>query len=176
MKKLLLIIALIVVALMALYFATSSSTQVVQNQSGGSKPDPTNATYVVEGEKVTFKNGLNNTEEQDGLTMESRVLETIAYGDLNADGEEDALALIAQSGGGSGTFVYVVVYVSGPVKYNGSNAIFLGDRISPQSLSVKNGVATVKYLDRKEDEPFSAEPTVSTTKQLVYKSGELAEK
>ena len=66
--------------------------------------------------------------------------------------------------------------MSGPVNYKGSIATFLGDRVAPESISISKGVVTIKYLDRKEDEAFAAEPTVSVTKQFIYKNGELVEK
>ena len=135
-----------------------TETDNTPRQNESFRPDPTNATFS-------------------GIEGEATMLEEKAYGDLNADGKIDAVVLLAESGGGSGVFIYAAAYVSGPVHYKGSNAVFIGDRIAPQSVSVSSsGTATVKYLDRKEDEPFAAEPTVPATLELVYKNGELVEK
>ncbi len=160
MKKLI-ILVLIVAAASWFFFMRGDSTKTVTDntpkQNEAFRPDPTNATFS-------------------GIEGEATLLEERAYGDVNSDGKIDTVVLLAESGGGSGVFIYAAAYVSGPVNYKGSNAVFIGDRIAPQSVTVSNGIATVKYLDRKENEPFAAEPTVPASKQFVYKNGELVEK
>ena len=79
-------------------------------------------------------------------------------------------------GSGSGTFIYAAAYLSGPVNYKGTEALFIGDRIAPQSVSISQGVVTVSYLDRKDDEPLSAEPTVSKNMQFVVRGGAFVER
>lgn len=141
------------------------------------QPDPSGATFSFDGEAVALVDGKGeSTDAFLGLVSTTELLDERAFGDLNGDSKDDVLVLLSQSGGGSGTFVYAAAFVSGPVGYKGSNAVFLGDRIEPTSISLSNGVATVTYLDRKEDEPFTAEPTVKTTKQFVYLGGEFQEK
>ncbi len=107
---------------------------------------------------------------------ETTILDAKGSGDINNDGKQDAVVLLSQSGAGSGIFIYAAAYVSGPLNYKGSNAVFIGDRISPQSVSISNGIITIHYLDRKPDEPYAADPTIPTTKQLIYQNGELVEK
>ena len=99
-------------------------------------------------------------------------MDKFAYGDINADNKNDIVLFLARYGGGSGIFIYLAAFVSGPVTYKGSNTVFIGDRVSPQSISVKNDVVTVKYLDRKEGEAFAAEPTVLISKQFIFNNGE----
>ena len=103
-------------------------------------------------------------------------MDKFAYGDLNADGKEDTVLLLTRYGAGSGIFIYLAAFTSGPVTYKGSKAIFIGDRIAPKSLSIKGDTVTVEYLDRKPDEAFATEPTVSASKQFTYKNGEFVEK
>lgn len=143
----------------------------------GFKPDPSSATFTFDNEPVTLSDGQAEvTDSAVGLVTETELQSERGYGDLNGDGKDDVVVFLTQSGGGSGTFVYAAAYVSGPVGYKGTNAIFLGDRIAPQSASISNKTATVNYLDRKDDEPFAAEPTVSVSQQFVYKNSELVEK
>lgn len=142
-------------------------------------PDPSNATFIVEDEPVTLKNGKAVSELAPGSLSneETALTKDLAYGDINADGNNDTVTLLVQSGGGSGTFVYLVAYVSGNVGYKGSNAVFIGDRISPKSVTVsQSGVITLKYLDRKPSEAMAAEPTVPVTKTFDYKAGKLEER
>lgn len=157
MKKILIVL----ISLVLIWFFFIRETEIKtnpenKNTSASFKPEPVLSDFTdIEGE----------------LTL----LKERAYGDLNNDDKTDTAVLIAESGGGSGVFIYVASYVSGPVNYKGSNSVFIGDRISPKSLSITNGVVKVEYLDRKEDEPFAAEPTVPKTLELRYKNGELSE-
>lgn len=140
-----------------------------------SEPDPSNATFLIGGEKVTLKDGRSSRQfsPESAVTLETMLTDIIEYGDINNDSKNDTVAIIMQSGGGSGMFVYVVSYVSGNVDYEGSNAVLVGDRISPEELSIRNGVIYVTYLDRNEEEAFAAEPTVRTEIELIYKDGNL---
>lgn len=159
MRKLIILI-LIIIGVAVLYFWNSGPETSITNpsiQTQGFKPDPSGANFS-------------------GIEGEFSILDKKAYGDLNDDTKTDASVFLAESGGGSGVFIYVAAYVSGPINYKGSSAIFLGDRIAPQNISISNGMITVRYLDRKEDEPYAAEPTVSVTKTFVYKNGELEER
>ncbi|MEK7176118.1 MAG: hypothetical protein AAB695_01955 [Patescibacteria group bacterium] len=161
MKKL--FIAIIILAAAAFFYYMPNISLNVKNdgasktsQSGDFRPDPSSAVF----------SGVE----------EATVLENRAYGDLNNDGKTDVVVFLAESGGGSGVFIYAAAYVSGPINYKGSNAVFLGDRIAPQNVFIKNGIVTVSYLDRGPDEPFAAEPTFAVSKELVYRNGTLEEK
>jgi|SRR3989344_891753 len=170
MKKLLILI--LVFGGAYLYFTSSSpepEEKVVQEVN--KSPDASNATFIIEGDSVALRDGINLED-----SLETKLLPLKASGDLNFDTKNDTAVLLTQTGGGSGTFVYVAAYISGPVSYKSTNTIFLGDRISPQTISVSNGVIRVKYLDRKEDESFADEPTVEVTKELVVRDGALEEK
>lgn len=174
MKKLLGLAVLIAVVGAGWYFWHNRETAspAISVQEAGTRPDPSNATFVFDDGPVTLKDG-----ESSEPPVETNLTDKIAYGDVNADGKNDAVALIVQSGGGSGEFIYVAAYVSGNVAYKGSNAIFIGDRVSPQSIDInQDGSIRVTYLDRGPNEPMSAEPTILTTKYYVYKSGNLEER
>ncbi len=177
MKKIITLI-IIIGAIGLLYYMRENSLndEIVtpSEKAGGTfRPDPSSATFIFDDETVTLSKGRNTNDES---AEETALLDEIAYGDLNADGKEDTVVLLARSGGGSGVFIYVAAYVSGPVNYKGSNAVFLGDRIAPSNISIANGVVTVSYLDRREDEALAAEPTIEVTKKFVYRNGELEER
>lgn len=178
MKKLFLFI--IVIAGLAFFFLwDSSDTQPAQNEEQTSfQPDPANASFTFDDGPVTLSNGSGekSSYENSGFFETVELLKEKAVGDLNADGKSDTVVLLARSGGGSGVFIYIAAFVSGPVSYRGTDALFIGDRVSPESVSIANSIATLKYLDRKTNEPFAAEPAVPTTKQFVYKNGEFVER
>ncbi len=154
----------------------TTGSSATQTNNSGSHPDPKNATFQFEDSAVTLKNGSNQTPVPDSAMVEQTDLsDVVGYGDLNNDSKEDTGVILVQSGGGTGVFSYVAGYISSPTGYKGTNTLFLGDRISPKSVVVKNGVMTVTYLDRKPTDPFSTDPTISTTKTFKIKSGELVD-
>ena len=181
MKKLLLII--IILGIIALLFTWKGDTEtnptnIPGNEVRNENPDPSNATFIFDDEPITLLNGRSERPLAPGsaLVEETAILGTIAYGDLNADDKEDAALLLLRSGGGSGSFIYVALFISGPITYKGTDAIFIGDRVSPQNISINNGIVTVKYLDREEDEAMAAEPTVSVSREFIYKDGSFEER
>ncbi len=89
-----------------------------------------------------------------------------AVGDLNGDGVPDVAFIFTQSGGGSGTFYYVVAALKEVQGYQGTNAVLLGDRIAPQTTEIKDGQLIVNYADRKPNEPMTAQPSVGVSKYL----------
>jgi len=177
MKKLLILVIILALAGTLIYLFqdkfVSSEPDTSENETG---PDPSSATFIFDESSVTLSDGKNDEEDENGFLAETRLLEDRASGDLNGDGREDTAVVLARSGGASGVFIYIAGFVSGPVSYKGTNAIFVGDRIAPESISIKGGVVSLTYLDRGEDEPFSAEPTIERTKQFVYRNGEFVER
>ena len=184
MKKLTLIIIVIIAVIALFYFLTHDRSPVGQtptsssSENGTFHPDPSNATFTFDDGPVTLSGGQSEraVAPDSAFVEEIDILDKFAYGDLNTDNKTDTALLLSQYGGGSGTFVYVAAFVSGPVTYRGSKVFFLGDRIIPQSIAINNGVITVKYLDREPDEIMSVEPTISVSKQFVYLNGELVER
>jgi len=157
----------------------SNQDPVGQEISNGSfQPDPSNATFMFDEGAITLSQGkFSRLFTSNSAIREETTLTSIrGYGDINNDTKNDTLAILVQSGGASGVFIYLAGYVSGPVTYKGTNAVFLGDRITPQSISINKGLVTIKYLDRKEGEPFAAEPTIPIQKTFEYKSGVLTER
>ncbi|MHB1330500.1 MAG: hypothetical protein ACYCY6_00840 [Minisyncoccota bacterium] len=142
------------------------------------EPDPSNATFRIGGEAVTLENGRSSKQfsPSSAVTLDTILTDIITYGDINDDSKNDTVAIIMQSGGGSGMFVYVVAYVSGNVNYEGSNAVLIGDRVSPEELSINNGVISITYLDRDPSEALAVEPTIRKELELVYKGGNLEER
>jgi len=182
MKKI--VFAVVIVGVIIGYFvirdsySTDKTGTPVISENGVFHPDPSNATFTFDDEAITLSAGRNERSIAPGsaLVEETILLDKFAYGDINADGKEDTVLFLARYGAGSGTFIYLAAFVSGPVTYRGSKATFIGDRISPQSISISRGIVTVEYLDRGPDEALVAEPTVRVSKQFVYKNGEFQEK
>lgn len=142
--------------------------------------DPQNATYLIEGKEVTLVNGV---AEQEAAPGSATKVVTKYFGnsvdiDLNSDGLMDSAFLLTQDGGGSGTFFYVAAAVNNAGSTQGTNAIFLGDRIAPQSTNVdpNNPVQfIVNYAERKASDPMSAQPSVGVSRTFKFENGTLVE-
>lgn len=138
-----------------------------QKQAPAGK-DPANAEYRIEGESVQLVEGMS---EMPAVPDSAEKVITQYFGnevrtDLDGDGRDDAVLILTQSRGGSGTFFYVVAALNTERGYVGSEALLLGDRIAPQTTEVsKNpshkGVVVVNYADRAEDEPMTAQPSIA---------------
>ena len=176
MKKTIVIIFILAAAVL-LYtmrdkFPTEEARTSQVSENGLFRPDPSSATFAFDDGPITLSMGRN-----EGASGEETILlNKFAYGDINADGKEDTALLLARYGAGSGTFLYLGAYISGPVTYRGSKVTYIGDRIAPQSISIKQGVVTVEYLDRRPDEALAAEPTVLISRQFTYRAGEFEER
>ena len=142
--------------------------------------DPQNATYLIDGKEVTLVNGV---AEQEAAPGSASKIVTNYFGnavdiDLNADGLMDSGFILTQDGGGSGTFFYVAATINQAGSTQGTNAIFLGDRIDPQSTNVDTGNPAqfiVNYTERKASEPMSAQPSVAVSRTFKLESGTLVE-
>lgn len=94
-----------------------------------------------------------------------------AKGDLDADGMDDSAFIITKDEGGSGTFYYIGVAFKTSTGHLRTNPIFLGDRISPQTTEIRNGIIVVNYADREEGEPMTARPSVGVSKYFRTVNG-----
>lgn len=129
------------------------------------------AEYLIDGQKIKLENGVSEIS----IPGSTAKIITTYFGnevrhDLNDDGREDAVFLLTQTKGGSGTFFYVVSALYMPSGYIGSDAVLLGDRVSPQTTeidenetavgSIRKNVIVVNYADRKPGEPMTAPPSI----------------
>jgi len=91
------------------------------------------------------------------------VTDFIARGDLNDDGEDEAVAIIAENYGGSGTFVFLAVY-----QYLNEEAVFLAsifldDRPIINHLYVEDDEVIVDAIVHNRNDPMCC-PTLATTR------------
>ncbi|HNW94915.1 MAG TPA: hypothetical protein PKW57_04000 [Anaerolineaceae bacterium] len=139
-----------------------------------------NGTYFIDNQPITLVNGVSETELAPGSASK---LVTRFFGnqveiDLNADGLLDSAFLLQQENGGSGIFYYVVAAIKTENGYLGTNAIFIGDRIAPQSTSIDPNNPSqfiVNYADRNANEPMSTIPTIGVSRTFKFENGSLVE-
>src|SRR6185437_1787599 len=147
---------------------------------GGKQPvafDPLNATYAIDGQPVVLVNGKASVPAAPGAAS---MVTTSAFGepvmgDLNGDGTQDAALMLVQDSGGSGTFYYAAAALHVTTGTQGTNAVFLGDRIAPQNIEIQNGEIIANYADRKPGEPMTDQPSVGVSKYLMLQGNTLVE-
>lgn len=133
--------------------------------------DPRNATYSIDGEPFTLVDGVAETETAPGSASKTvtRYFGNEVTLDLNDDGRDDSVFLLTQETGGSGTFYYVAAALNTEDGYVGSDTLFLGDRIAPQStVRGQHKIVIVNYADRAPGEDFSVAPSVGNSIWLLF--------
>lgn len=160
------LILLVYVLIAGSQFLSSNKGDLNKNEI---KFDARNSSFLVDGELVSLKNGAYKSDKQKIVTQ---YFGNEAIGDLNGDNLPDTAFLITQDTGGTGTFFYVVVALKKDDGYKTTNAIYVGDRISPQTTEIHSDSKKlyVNFAERRPDEPMTAEPTIGTTLFLKINS------
>jgi hypothetical protein len=94
---------------------------------------------------------------------------------MDDDGDEDGALMLSHDPGGSGTFFYVAVAINRNGQYQGSNAVFLGDRIQPLTLTIRDGLLAARYADRRLGETMTTPPSVPTLRHMMLTNHTLSE-
>lgn len=137
---------------------------------------PASATYVIGGESITVRDGRAELGVDSATRIETRIWDASTKGDLDGDGADDTVVILAQNSGGSGIFYHVAVALNFEEGFKGTNAFLLGDRIAPQTTEIGAGEIIVNYADRYPWEAFAARPSVGKSRYLFLENGELKEK
>ncbi len=163
--------------LLSLAGCAGSSTPPQITEARSQRADPGNTTYRIEGQAVRLVDGRALTEILPGAASKTitRVFGQPVYGDLDGNGETDAALVLVQTGGGSGIFYYAAAALNAEGAWRGTSAVFLGDRIAPEDITIKEHLIIVTYSDRRRDDPMTAPPTVGVTKYLSVEDGKLEE-
>jgi len=148
-----------------------------ENNGGNLSADYKNAAYIIEGQPITLEGGKAEIllDQSSVSKISVQYFGNEAFGDLDGDGVPDAAFLLTQTGGGTGTFYYAVAALKTPDGYQGTNGIFIGDRIAPQATEIKNRQVIINYAERNPGEPMTAKPSVGVSKYLEVVFGELQE-
>ena len=96
-------------------------------------------------------------------------------GDLDADGITDAAAITIEDPGGSGNFRYLHALLNEEGDLHDGDAVFLGDRIRVEGVSIHEGVITVALLDRPPGAPFAEAPSILVIRRFRLAGETLAE-
>lgn len=136
-----------------------------------------NTSYIIDGTPVALVNGAAQAQIASG-TAEMQTTRYLGYqsnADLTGAGRLDYVFILTQDTGGSGLFYYLAVALATDQGFQGTNTVFLGDRIIPLSTAIHNGLITVNYTDRNPGDPFTAAPSAAVSRNFRIIDGSLAE-
>lgn len=175
MKKYLLGVA-VVMGAVAVFLLMGKPAEQPKTDLLPSGADPGNTTYLIDGEPILLTGGVHEkaAAPDSSSTVKTAIFSQPVIGDLNHDGHQDMALVLRQDMGGSGLFYYVAVALQNPdATAQGLNALFVGDRIAPQTLEIKDNVVIFNYAKRKSDEPMTAQPSVGVSFYAVVENGVL---
>ena len=137
--------------------------------------DPLNTTYTIEDRAVPLINGSFKVAAAPGsaLMIKATAFGRPLFGDLDHDGDADAVVVILYESGGSGTFYYIAAAINHNGRYKGTAGYLLGDRILIQSVNFRDGLVQAHYLDRRPGQPLSVPPTVDKRIRMRFSAGKL---
>lgn len=97
---------------------------------------------------------------------------TLANGDLDQDGIPDAVVVLAENSGGSGTFIYLAAVLNENGDPVNTSTILLRDRVQVQSLRVADDQIVVTVLTHAPEDPLCC-PTQQGTMKYRLNAGQL---
>ena len=138
-------------------------------------PDPSNATFKIEGDSVVLVNGRAEREAAPGSA--TKVTTALAVprvsGDVDGDGRLDTVVVLIYQPGGSATFFYVAALLNATGGVMTTPAVVLGDRIKVTGVKLDGRTIGVDVLDRTAGQPLTESPSVASTKRFVVDRGAL---
>lgn len=174
MNKILISIAALALMLVAGFYLINS--YIYEEKQTPSVTGHRDAEYRINGNVVRLVNGVSETEAAPGSASKivTRYFGNEVWKDLNGDGMEDVVFILTQTTGGSGTMYYAVAALATGSEYRGSEGIFLGDRIAPQTTESGPGNSVIiNYADRAQGESFAAQPSVGKSMRLILDTGSM---
>jgi hypothetical protein len=137
--------------------------------------DPSNATYILDGKYMRLRDGYFEVSAAPGSATKIRVsiIAEPVYGDIDKDGDKDAVMFLVFKPGGSATFYYVAAAIKTKAGFYGTTAALLGDRIKPLNLNIYNGMVVATYADRSPSQPMAAVPLIEKSTYMVFDEDQL---
>ncbi len=169
-------IGFIVVVLLALiYFVFFKSKPIaITPTNNSSDMDVKNISYTINNEtfSITFDLQDGKAESPIPESASKNILTMFGeptFGDVDADGDQDAAVLLVNETGGSGLFYYAALAIkNSDGSYQATNSLLLGDRIAPQTVEIRDGQIIYNYADRKPDESMTAQPSIGQSLYVQY--------
>ncbi len=164
-NQIIVLAGLIVFALSACQSQPKSNTSKTQNTIENTIK---NLSYTIEKEPVLLVDGAASQSivPNSASTVKTQLHLYEIY-DLNGDNKDDAVIILLQRSGGSGSFYYVSVALQLDEGFRTLDAVLLGDRIRPTTIALDSPHFVVEYMDRKPGQSMSEEPTVPVRQPFI---------
>ncbi len=128
-----------------------------------------NNSYTVGGQVFNLVNGKAEIAIENSNTKNTlNVFGEPVYGDLDKDGDNDAVLMLVNNPGGSGTFYYAVLAINNNGNYVATNTMLLGDRIAPQTINIQDAHAVYNFAERKGTDPMTTPPSIGKSVWIYY--------
>jgi hypothetical protein len=132
-----------------------------------------NLTYKIDGDSITLGDGRREFIPDVDKGFHEKAIAVFltdhAFGDLDSDGSNDAIAVLQVSDGGSGIYYHLATVFNdrGIAKQHG-RAYVLGDRLQFRSVSIQDGKVTVELMMHGPNDGLCC-PTQFRTLQFILK-------
>ena len=169
--------------LIIITFVLSSCNQVQNNNNNQEQiflEDLKNAEYPIDlfpTGSVRLEDGHFSEPAAPGSASMNRVFmeDTIAIGDINSDGKDDAASILIGSTGGTGAFYYLAASLNQDGHVIPVATTFLGDRIIVYDISIEKDNIHITYFVHAPDQPMAEEPTQKVEKTYKLEDKNLVE-
>ncbi|MEW6287000.1 MAG: Gmad2 immunoglobulin-like domain-containing protein [Chloroflexota bacterium] len=111
---------------------------------------------------VQLSDGVFSQGEAGGVDFTSVTMtDFIARGDLNGDGVDEYAAMVAENYGGTGTFVFLAVFIEAGEKFKFQTSVLVDDRPLVNELSISGGEIFLDATIHAANDPMCC-PTLRT--------------
>ena len=124
---------------------------------------------------VRLVDGMGTLVYGEGATERETVgivNDTVAFGDLDGDGNADAAVVVFISGGGSGTFIHLVAVLDRNGAPEQAAWAFLGDRVPVRNLAVTGGRIVAHTVTHRPSDGLCC-PTLDVTRTFGLEGDQL---
>jgi hypothetical protein len=112
------------------------------------------------------------TSQESPEAYTTRLLDTILYGDLDLDGDQDAVVFLATQSGGTGHFVEMAAVLNRDGSAGNAATLSLGDRVVVESGSIADGVIALQMRVQGPNDPMCC-PSQAVTWTFRLENGQL---
>ncbi|MCB0194290.1 MAG: WG repeat-containing protein, partial [Anaerolineae bacterium] len=178
-KQLMLITTVMVVFSFIATGVAVAYTPAAQTETELSEEDLANAEYPSEWAAygtVQLTDGAFTESADDNATTDLTITlgETIAYGDINDDGLEDAVVVLVTNPSGSGTFFDIVAVLNDQGQPQPVAVKAMGDRIEINAITIDSGEISVDMVSHGPEDPQCC-PSVEITRTFTLQADTLVQ-
>ena len=147
---------------------TSVPDQVAEVRNAQYQLGASDGLQIVQLTNGSFEQGTPGADDYMSVT----VTDFVAVGDLNDDGTEEVAALISESYGSTGVFVFLAVYADVNSTLTFQSSRIVDDRPQLNALSIENNEIYLDAVIHGIDEPICC-PTLRTTSHFRWVDNQL---